>query len=319
MTSEAQREAALARRPQRLEQIRPGIWAFGQPLTAPSELSTLTYLLEDDRGGIHVLDPGMPSDENWLRLVDTLAAVGFGVDAVASVIVTHLHPDHLGLAGRLREASGAPVVLHRAEQAALDAGSTPRWADGRLRRDWGVPEGAVSELEASLARIRVEFTADLLVDDGAALDIPGRSLRVLHTPAHTPGSVCLHGDGLLFTGDTVLPDQVAGVGLGGDTASNPFRDLRESMRRLSAFDDAEVLPGHGWRFVGIAQRAAEIEAHHGRRTAEVATVLEREPEASVWRIASQLTWSGGWEHLTGWRLGSALQQTEQHAALVREG
>ena len=319
MTSEAQRQAALARIPQSLEQIRPGIWAFGQPLEPPSGLSTLSYLLADDRGGLHVLDPGMPSEQNWARLVAAIESAGHRLGDVRSVIATHLHPDHLGLADRLREATGAPVVLHRAEQAAIDADSTPRWADGELRHSWGVPDGTFDELAASVARIRLRFTADLLVDDGDVLDIPGRTLRVIHTPAHTPGSLCLDADGLLFTGDTVLPDQMAGVGLGGATESNPFRDLRQSMRRLAAFDDHEVLPGHGWRFVGVAERGAEIVAHHGRRTAEVAGVLQRHPDASVWQIASQLTWSGGWQNLAGWRLGSALQQTEQHIALVREG
>ncbi len=66
--------------------------------------------------------------------------------------------------------------------------------------------------------------ADLLVEDGDVLPIAGREVRALWTPGHTAGHLCLvdEGDGLLFTGDHVLPRINPGIGLGGRTATNPL-------------------------------------------------------------------------------------------------
>ncbi|MFF1877753.1 MBL fold metallo-hydrolase [Leifsonia sp. NPDC058230] len=262
-------------------ELSPGIRVVPMPMRGDGLPYSLSYLIDDDRGGVHIVDPGSSTDENWATLASALRAMGRGTESVAQVIVTHLHADHLGLAERVRAASGAAVVLHERER---DAPIVP----------------------------------DVLVADGDILDIPGRAVQVVHTPGHTPGSICLavHDARLLFTGDHVLPTVNPGLGLGGPTETNPIADYLASLERIAAFDDYEVGPGHEYVFRGLAARCSALREHHLKRSREVAAALAADPGMSVPSIASRLTWTDGWENLDGFRLDSALAQTAMHRAFV---
>ena len=320
-TSQAQLEATKARRAAPMEEIREGVWAIAQPFGSVAEVYTLDYVLEDAAGDLHLIDPGVDSDENFAALGEQLASIGHGIDDIASVTATHLHHDHLGMAARVRAASGAPIAMHSLEQAALEAVEAPSWLSPAGLDTWGVPAERAAELRAELGRrsSRPRVTADVLLEDGDLLDVPGRRLRVLHTPGHTAGHVCVESDDLLFTGDHVLPNQFAGIGLGGDRGTNPLRDFHDSIALVAPLDHLEACPGHGWRFSGLGARCEQILSHHDRRTTEVAEVLDRDPDATVWRIASQLTWTAGWPNLGGYMLASALGQTQTHRDFVLDG
>ncbi|WP_271982403.1 MBL fold metallo-hydrolase [Pseudoclavibacter terrae] len=314
-----------------LEFVRDGIWTVGIPMppgpTPGGRIPcTLASIVADDAGGVHVVDPGSGSDENLGMLADAIAATGHRLDQVRSIIVTHLHHDHLGSAERLRNATRAPIVLHRAEQAALDrlAADRPTAAAERMRLTvWGVPVDRHPEILTLVGRSAtpVSLQADVLVDDAQLLDVPGRRMRAVHTPGHTPGHLSLVDDDarLVFTGDHVSPVLHPGLGLGGDDGNNPVLQYQRALRRIIELGVDAAVPGHGFRFVGLAQRCAEHARHHQQRTDEVVGVLASSPDASMFEIASRLTWSAGWEKLTGFSLRSALQQTAMHADAVRTG
>ena len=78
-----------------------------------------TYVLEGFGGELHLIDSGYESDGNWRLLLDSLHSFGLDIDRVASVFVTHLHPDHLGMAERIRSRTGARVRMLRREQEAV--------------------------------------------------------------------------------------------------------------------------------------------------------------------------------------------------------
>lgn len=319
-TSDNQFDASTSGTLPFLETVRDGISVVALPLPPGHVPYTLTYLITDDRTGVHVVDPGPDWGENWARLESAITAGGHGVTDIASIVVTHLHPDHLGLAGRLRDVSAAPVVMHRTEADSLRTLGDPVRVKVAELENWGVP----SERRAELSSLTLgppavaEFDVDEMVEDGDTLGISGRSLGVIHTPGHTSGHICLRENDLklLFTGDHVLPAVNPGLGLGGATTANPIRDYLTSLDAVAALDDHEVLPGHGYRFVGLAERCVKLGGHHRRRSAEVAAVLGRQPEASVWQIAQQLTWSSGWQSLASFYLLSALSQTALHQQLV---
>lgn len=298
-----------------LDRIREGIWSLRQPFPSELESYTLSYLIADSSGALHVIDPGIGSDAGWDRLVRGLATIGCSVQDVATVTVTHAHPDHGGLAPRLAAASGARVAMHPADLAPIGP-----LADADTVTRWGVPHATVPDvLEHAASRaVAPGLVADVLLRDGDELDIPGRSIRVIHAPGHTPGHVCLHAaaEGLLFTGDHVLPNQVAGIGLGAPSA-DPVGDYFASLDRIAAIEGAEGCPGHGQRFADVPGRCAEIAAHHRRRSDEVARALAADPELTVWEIASGLTWTAGWQNLRGMHRASALAQTAMHAAHLR--
>jgi len=277
--------------------------------------ATNCYLLADADGGVHLVDPGWDTDDTLARLEAGLREAGFAVGDVRSIVATHLHPDHLGLAGRLRRDHGIPVALHRAEHAAL---TRPQFPDpGATLARWGVPVDHADEVRSGLAPRSAPsgLAGDVVLDDGDRLDIPGRDVVVVHTPGHTAGSICLHdrGAGLFVSGDHVLPNVNPGLGLGGFAPDDdPIGAALDSYAKVAAYDDAEVLPGHGARFHGLAARATQIAERHRRRSAEIAALADADPRASVWELASRVAWTGGWEGLAGFVRLSALSQTELH-------
>lgn len=320
-TSAAQFEAAGGDGVPPLEAIRDGLFCYGVPFPGVLPHYTLSYLILDRAGRVHIVDPGWDSDDNWRALCAALGNLDRGIEDLATVTVTHLHPDHLAMADRVRVETGATISLHRAEQDAVRELATPvpdvNAADALARArfaEWGVPGDRHPELLDAVHRRGSweAITADRLLDDGDVLDIPGVELRVLHTPGHTTGHVAILDASrkLVFTGDLLLPNQFPGIGLGGTPEGNPIDDYLGSLSLLAGLDDFEALPGHGYRFTGIAQRCAETAAHHEARTREVSAA--RGDEATVWSVASRLTWTAGWGNLGGFALLSALSQTALH-------
>jgi glyoxylase-like metal-dependent hydrolase (beta-lactamase superfamily II) len=323
-TSPAQSAALDAGRVPEPEQVRPDVWSIPISMGSTYVPYTLTGVIRGADGKLHVIDPGIDTDENWATLEAGFTGFGLSLDDVVSTTSTHAHPDHLGLGGRLRERSGAQVVMHRLEEASLGEPRVDRSAAlvAEKYAGWGAPPGAADDYHEPGHRLGVPslegFRADRVVEDGDLLEIEGRHVQVLHTPGHTSGSICLRDldDNLLFTGDHVLPTINPGIGLGGVTAVNPLAGYLAALERVAVFADDEVWPGHFFRFRGIAERTAQIAQHQLKRAAEVRAVLDREPDASVWRIAQQLSWTNGWDGLESFLRVSALMQTEMFVGYV---
>ncbi|WP_348787071.1 MBL fold metallo-hydrolase [Leifsonia sp. NPDC080035] len=294
-----------------IDTVAPGVHRVHVPMPGGGLPFSNAYLLDDADGAVHVVDPGSPTDDARDALRSALRGA-----RVASIVVTHLHADHAGAAAALRAETDAPVLLHEREAAALRM-----LADGIPAPDldaWGVPAERRPELlaVAVVPAGPAPVTPDRTVADGELLAVPGRRVRALWTPGHTPGHLCLHVEdaGLLLTGDHVLPTVNSGLGLGGPTADDPIADYLAALDRVAALDDGTLLalPGHEDPFTGVGERCFALAEHHRRRTREVAA----HPGGTVWETAATLTWTGGWDALSGFTLLSALRQTAQHRAYL---
>jgi glyoxylase-like metal-dependent hydrolase (beta-lactamase superfamily II) len=298
------------------ETIADGVHLVRVPMPAGMLPYSLAYLIEDDRGRLHVVDPGSPTDEAIGTLRSAVDALGRTPAEVVGIILTHLHADHAGGAAALHEATGAPLQIHEREAEAASA--LDRGVPAPDLETWGVPADQQAELRAAAtAPVAPRLPSpDRTLTDGDLLDVPGRRLRALWTPGHTPGHLCLHDEdaGLVFTGDHVLPTINSGLGLGGPTATNPIADYLAGLRRIGALG-GRALPGHEQPFTGLAERCAELAEHHLRRAREVAA----HPRGTVWDVARDLTWTGGWDALRGFTLLSALSQTALHRDFVAGG
>lgn len=318
-----QYEAATRAQLPPVELVREGLWSIPFAMPHGHIKYSLGYLVDDFSGALHIVDPGWPTDENWAVLNAVTRSLGKTVDDIATVIATHLHPDHLGMAGRIRERSGAVVVLHATEDDAATEirSATSRARDSKRLDDWGVPVERRAELGVSGDREwpTVHLGADIRIGDSERLPIPGRTITALLTPGHTSGHVSLHDAdmGVIMTADHVMPTVHGGLGLGGSSGTNPIADYLLSLRRISEFDDCEVAPGHEYRFHGLAERCATAAEHHLRRTREVLAAIETHGDATVWEIASCLNWTAGWENLRGDYAVLALAQTEMHVDFIR--
>jgi len=185
--------------------LAPGIHLVRVPMPGGALAFSNAYLIEDALGALHVVDPGSPGTSR-ATLLPALARLGRRPEDIASIVVTHLHPDHAGAADELRSESGAVVLLHERERDALRTLAAGLPVPDLER--WGVPADRRAELLALSVAPGAPVVAapDVTVADGDVLDIPGRSIQVVATPGHTPGHLCLHDADarLVVTGDHVL-------------------------------------------------------------------------------------------------------------------
>ena len=192
VTGTAQREAWRGRVLPPVEQVRPGLWSVPVPIPSSPLRYTLCYAFTGD-ANVVIVDPGWDSADGRQALAAGLAAAGAAPRDVAGAVVTHVHPDHHGLSNWVREESGAWIAMHSAEAETLPArivrgrkpGSDPDWLRGH-----GVPEEDVDVLVVDPALMTGVLSMpgpDRFVADGERLPIPGRDVRAVWTPGHTPG------------------------------------------------------------------------------------------------------------------------------------
>nr|BFE83209.1 hypothetical protein GCM10020093_058100 [Planobispora longispora] len=191
--SEAQREAWRSGGFPEVERVRPGLWSIPVPLPAIPLRYVLVYALELP-DGVAIVDAGWNTDEAYDALAAGLKVAGFEMTDVKAVLVTHIHPDHYGLAGRIREVSGAWIGLHPADSRLLrdryddDAVDTLVAQERTLLLRSGVPQATLDELAGASMMIRHYVTMakpDRLIEDGDRLGLPGWDLQAIWTPGHS--------------------------------------------------------------------------------------------------------------------------------------
>ena len=308
-----------------VERVAGGLWSVPVPIPDNPLRYVLVHLLELP-DGVALIDTGWNTDEAWQALTAGLRTAGFGVGDVRVALITHIHPDHYGLAGRLREESGARIALHPADAALIPArygaGTTQLVAEmRRFLARCGVPGEVVAELSEASMGVR-EFVAqaepDILLEGGVRLDLPGWNLTPLHTPGHSPGHCCfVEADRrLLFSGDHVLPRISPNISVHAQQPGNPLADFLDSLARVRALDVDEVLPAHEWRFAPLAARVDELTGHHARRLDVVAAAVRSSPASTCWEVATVLPWSRAWGDIHGHMRRAAVGETLAHLVLL---
>ncbi|HYR08523.1 MAG TPA: MBL fold metallo-hydrolase [Longimicrobium sp.] len=249
------------------------------------------YLARCGDGGWMLVDGGLNTEEAWAALDAGVRSAAGGWDAVAVHVVTHMHMDHVGLAARVRDASGAAILTGRldAERMAHAAAHPDEEAGYRaaLLRRCGAPDEMVRTVE-ELQRSARPFTATLDFDgvlDGEEGEVPGAAgWRFVWTPGHTAGHVSLFrpADRVLIAGDAVLPRITPTLGVNRQRA-DPVGDYAAALARLEALRPALVLPGHGEAPEDGVGRIRELRAAADGETETVRALLDAEPR-SCWQV-----------------------------------
>jgi hydroxyacylglutathione hydrolase len=165
-----------------------------------------------------VVDPG----ENLPEILSRLAKHGL---TLRQIIVTHAHIDHVGGAVSLKRITGAPVLLNQQDLGLLEA--------MEMQAAWlGVVTPEIAPPDAS-------------AEDGLSVGLPAHPAEVIHTPGHTPGSICLliPSRQLLIAGDTLFAGSIGRTDLPGGDGRKILRSLRDRLLVLP--DETRVIPGHG--------------------------------------------------------------------------
>jgi glyoxylase-like metal-dependent hydrolase (beta-lactamase superfamily II) len=333
ITGTLQREAWLRRAMPPVEQLAGDLWSIPVPIPGSPLRYVSAYAFGTGGGtggGLVLIDAGWGSEESWLALLAGLKSIGAEAADVRGVLVTHMHFDHIGLAGRLRRASGAWIALHPADYAVLArpdyrAAGPAVAAEADFMRGLGASaeEAAVA---VGTAQEWAKYTSielpDRMLADGELADVPGWKLRAVHTPGHTPGHLCFVDEQSrrLFAGDHVLPRITPNISVGRAYHDEPLDDYLAALAKVRDLDVGEIFPAHEWRFRGLSQRTDAIAAHHEHRLAELLAAVRRYPRSTPWELAARLTWSRPWDQYHGRMRIFAVTETAAHLQLlVRRG
>ncbi|MEU5921810.1 MBL fold metallo-hydrolase [Streptomyces sp. NPDC047141] len=312
-----------------------GVWSLRVPIPDNPLGHTLVHVLDTGRGPV-LVDTGWDDPASWSELTDGLTALGLSVREIHGVVITHHHPDHHGLSGRVREESGAWIAMHAADTAVVRRtreAEPGTWLDYLARKlaAVGAPEEHIAPLRAARASGRIRTLPglgsalpDREIVPGELLDLAGRRLRAVWTPGHTPGHVCLHleeehparlpGRGRLFSGDHLLPGISPHIGLYEDpddaTGADPLGDYLDSLERIGRLGVAEVLPAHQYAFTDAAGRVRELLDHHEERLAGLLGLLA--VPLTPWQLAERMEWNRPWDQIPHGSRNIAVSEAEAH-------
>ena len=182
----------------------------------PGSWGSNCYLLLSD-GHAAVVDPSADAR----TILNAVSSEGATLDCI---LLTHGHFDHIVSVDRLRDATGAPLYIHKFDAEMLT-------------------DGHKNAFYTFFRMDKVYRPADKLLSDGDELTLGNECIRVIHTPGHSQGSVCyLCNDELLLTGDTLFSDTYGRYDLWGGDGQTLFSSL-SNMRNLP--QDLPIYPGHG--------------------------------------------------------------------------
>jgi glyoxylase-like metal-dependent hydrolase (beta-lactamase superfamily II) len=320
VTGTRQREAWQRAEFPPVEQVASGVWSVPVPIIGNPLRYVLSYLIEHDAGFVMV-DPGWNHPDSWEALVSGLAQCEIPLGAVTGVLVTHVHPDHHGQSGKVRERTGAWVAMHPAEDAFLEVRANHLMLRDNMAaylRWCGAPESHLTELIESrqhAAQVEPMVRADRLLEHDDFIDAPGLRLRAVWTPGHTPGHLCFYDETreLLLTGDHILPRITPNVSAY-DAVSNPLQDYLASLEKLRGIQPAEVLPAHEYRFSGLGSRLDDLTEHHRERLDEAQQIVVSAASRglSAWAVATGVTWSRPWPDLASFQRQAAVGEVLSH-------
>jgi len=326
ITGTAQHEAWLRRELPPVEQLRTDLWSIPVPIPHGGLRYVSVYVLALEGGGLGLVDTGWQSNQAWEALTGGLTSIGADVTDVRGVLVTHMHFDHLGLAERVRQVSGAWVAMHPADAAIIgspmlrDAPAAVAAEVEFLVSLGAPPDEAAADVGTpeQFARFSGMARPDRLLEDGDVADLPGWRMRARHTPGHTPGHLCFAEErtGLFFAGDHVLPRISPNISTTHQGDDDPLRDFLTSLTAVADTEPAEVLPAHEWRFRGLGERTEQLAAHHEHRLAELLSAVRSHPDSSAWQLAAYLTWSRPWEQYERRMRIFAVTETDAHLRLL---
>lgn len=282
-----------APQPGELLTVAPGIRWWRVPMSGP--LKHVNGLILDDGDGLLAIDTGTASPrstEAW----NTLLAGPLAGERITRILCTHMHPDHIGLAGWLsRRFDEAPIVMTRTEwlmARMLSSDSRDQVPDEQIAfwraAGWdeaqiaSAEKGGFSRFGKMIARLPLGYTR---IQDGETLRIGGADWRVVVGSGHSLEHACLLDDErrILIAGDQVLPRISSNVSLAvNEPGADPLGDWLASIERFRLLpDDLLVLPGHGDPFYGLHTRLDTLAGEHHDRLDALVEHMTHAPRRAV--------------------------------------
>lgn len=332
-------------------EIIPGIYQlqlplpftpFGDMALGETVAQTNVYLIRGSTGWL-LVDSGWNDSKTVEIFEKGLKEIGINFKDISQIVITHSHLDHFGLAGKLKELSGAKLSLHQRERRFIE----PRGVEGEKilqgMREWlyknGTPEDETVKLQR-LPKGKMNFISpvfpdavsfsgklgspDIFFSGGERINTDFFNFEVLWTPGHSPGHICLYerAKKILISGDHILSEITPEIGFNPFSSMNPLADYIKSLKSLRKLEVELILPGHEDYFVNLQKRIDELIQHHQERKETILEILKNRPEVA-YKIAMKIPWmpeKGGipWEKLDHWNHRMALMEALAHLNLLKE-
>ncbi|MDB5558333.1 MAG: fold metallo-hydrolase [Enterovirga sp.] len=297
-------------------EVAPGIrWAR---LPLPFRLDHVNVYLIDDDGGVAILDTGI-DDRACRGAWAKLFAGPLAGQRITRLIVTHCHPDHVGLAQWLVDRTGLTLEMSETEYlTALVIHLDPEALEAEPYRDFYESNGLDEETTQSVMTRGHRYLKMLSglpktfrrVIASERLRIGGRDFTVMTGGGHSPEQIMLHlaDENVFLSADQVLPRISPNVAVlprdpEGDPLGIFLRSLREVRKRLP--EDSLVLPGHDLPFTGLHKRVDAMLDHHEDRCAILVEACRREPHCAA-ELIPKIFHRALDAHQTGFAFGETL-------------
>jgi glyoxylase-like metal-dependent hydrolase (beta-lactamase superfamily II) len=270
-------------------EVVSGIWKITMPIPFPLRTVNVYALVGPD--GWALVDAGMGTPDARTAFAAGLERAGLSIANLQAIVLTHHHPDHIGLSGELQAQSGARVYMH-----SIDERSVRIIAEGTMSKRFGhvssfFKQHGLQDTELWYTQTDPKAMRSILnvpphetftlVEESDVVELAGESYRVVWVPGHSDGQVVFfrERDGVFLAADHVLPRITPNVGLysKGDRM-NPLGDYLDSLRKVEDLPASIVLPGHGEPFEDLGGRVREIIQHHEERLAQIITLLKERPQ-----------------------------------------
>jgi len=312
-----------------MKEVIPGIHQLQLPLPVSGLEYVNIYLVQGNNGYL-LIDTGWNTEESFNSLKGQLAEIGIGCEDISQIVITHIHPDHYGLAGRLKQLSQAKIFIHHLEENLIE----PKYINmgGLLEQleQWLRINGVITDELPQLqtASLGMEkFVASTLPDirlyGGEIISTGLFNFQVIWTPGHSPGHICLYepAQKILISGDHILPNITPNVGFHPQSSKNPLGDYLNSLDTIKGLDINLVLPGHENSFTELRLRIEEIIQHHKLRDLEILQRAVAKPK-TAYQITTEITWMSdkkgtGWQNLAPLDKRFAILETMAHLELMR--
>jgi glyoxylase-like metal-dependent hydrolase (beta-lactamase superfamily II) len=277
-----------------IEEIVPNLYRSEIPLPG-SPLKWLNSYIVKGGSRFLIIDTGFNREECLNAMSANLQALSVDLNRT-DIFITHLHVDHIGLAGRLvRE--GTTVYFNELEARRMSA-LQDRWQEhwGELIDLYianGFPaDGALAAMKSHPAHAfgLEKPIAFAMVNDGDRVEIGDFQFRCVATPGHSPGHLCLYEERrkILVAGDHILFDITPNITYWREMEDALARYL-DSLEKVSRLEVNLVLTGHRRLFPDLRGRCAELQEHHRARLQEVLVALG-DGEKNLLQIAPRVTW-----------------------------
>jgi len=309
-------------------EIVNGIYLLKIPIP-DNPLGFLNCYLIAGRDGWLMVDTGWNAGEALSSLRAGLKELGLEITDIETIVLTHVHPDHFGLAGRLKQLSPHTKILTHHWEMALIESRYIKFTDlqrkmGILLLQHGVPDTVVGLMETA-SMPAMEYVTITMPDEalygGEIIKTGLFELEVIWTPGHAPGHLCLYEprNKLLLAGDHILPSITPNVSYHVQSSDNPLGDYLHAMKKLERLSVTKVLPAHEDVFGDLQGRIREVAKHHSDRKEEMRSLISERP-MTAYEIASRVSWiSPGtkWEQIKAHMQRAAVTETIAHLELMR--